>query len=238
MSIRQSFVRIGGELGRGLLDLLFPPQCIGCRRPGTWLCADCVSSLPYITTSTCRRCGVPISEGPLCERCHRNPPRLDRIGSVFLFEGPIRRAVHRLKYRNARALANPLGASMADWWREHPIEADAIVPVPLHADRLRQRGYNQAALLARELERRTGLPLREDILIRVRSTRPQMELDAEARQRNMVGAFSCPNGQAKGQSILLIDDVCTTGATLEACADALRAGGASAVSALTLARAP
>jgi ComF family protein len=146
--------------------------------------------------------------------------------------------VHHLKYRNGRALALPLGSIMATWCDAHALRADVIVPVPLHPDRLRERGYNQAALLARELERRVGLPVRESVLSRVRYTRSQMELDAEARRRNVQGAFRCADGRVRGQHVLLVDDVCTTGATIAACADALRAGGAARVEALTLARAP
>jgi ComF family protein len=115
---------------------------------------------------------------------------------------------------------------------------DVIVPVPLHPARLRRRGYNQAALLARELGRRVGLPVEERALQRVRATRSQMRLSAADRRRNVQGAFRCADGRVRGRRVLLLDDVCTTGATLEACADALRAGGAESVWALTLARAP
>ncbi len=127
---------------------------------------------------------------------------------------------------------------MAAWWDQHPLEVNIIVPVPLHPSRLRQRGYNQATLLARKLERHTGLPLDEKALIRVRHTPSQMRLDAEARRQNVMGAFHCPGEQIAGRRVLVVDDVCTTGATLAACADALRASGATTVQALTLARTP
>ena len=163
--------------------------------------------------------------------------RLEGIRSVSPFCGPIQRAIHYLKYRHGYALAEPLGELMAEYWQKHPLPADVIVPVPLHPSRLRARGYNQAALLVWALARRIGLPVDEEALFRVRATASQMRLKAGDRRRNVQDAFYCPPSRMDGRRVLLIDDVCTTGATLEACADVLRAGGARAVWALTLARA-
>ncbi|MDY7039964.1 MAG: ComF family protein [Chloroflexota bacterium] len=126
---------------------------------------------------------------------------------------------------------------MANYLQENPITAEAIVPVPLHPTRERTRGYNQSALLARRITEATELPICENLLARVQATSPQVELGAEERRQNVHGAFQCQSGAARGRRILLIDDVCTTGATLEACSQALRADGATSVWALTLARA-
>jgi ComF family protein len=156
---------------------------------------------------------------------------------VLYFDGVLRTAIHALKYRNAQHLADPLGEMMGDYWRAHHIPADVIVPVPLHPSRERARGYNQSALLARRLGEITGLPIKENLLARIRATAPQVELGAEARRENVRGAFHCAPASAAGLHVLLVDDVCTTGSTLEACSQALRAGGASSVWALTLARA-
>ncbi|MBN1178288.1 MAG: ComF family protein [Anaerolineae bacterium] len=136
-------------------------------------------------------------------------------------------------------MAQPLGHVLATWWKDHPQPpTDVIVPVPLHPERLHQRGYNQTALLAHHMSRATGIPVAEHMLIRTRNTGSQMRLAAEARRQNVAEAFLCPDGYARGKHVLVLDDVCTTGATLEACADALHAADAATVHALTLARTP
>jgi len=149
----------------------------------------------------------------------------------------MREAIHRLKYSNSQDLAAPLGEMMVSYWQDVHLSADVIVPVPLHVRRLRERGYNQAALLARELGKGVGLPVLENALIRVRETSPQVDLNAEDRKENVRGAFHCPDDRLAGNRVLLGDDVYTTGATLEACSLALKQRGVRTVWALTLARA-
>jgi ComF family protein len=155
---------------------------------------------------------------------------------VAYFDGTLREAIHHFKYSNLQDLATPLGQLMGDYWKQSPLPAEIIVPVPLHTDRLRERGYNQAALLARELGRSSGLSVSESSLTRVRATRPQVDLSAQERKENVRDAFHCPGTELKGKRVVLIDDVFTTGATLEACSIALRQVGACSVWALTLAR--
>ena len=174
---------------------------------------------------------------PLCARCQTAPLQIERIRSVVYFEGALRKAMHGLKYRGRAVLAEPMGELMAAYWMQHSMPADLMVPVPLHADRLRERGYNQAALLAREMARRARLVVEEQALVRQRATASQVKLDARQRKENVRDAFHCSGNSLTGKRVLLIDDVCTTGATLEACAVALYAGGARGVQALTLARA-
>jgi len=219
------------------LDLLFPPRCVGCGRVGAWLCADCLDQIPRVEPPFCTRCGDKATDDGLCARCQTSPLQIDCIRSAVYFEGTLRQAVHWLKYRGRTALAQPMGGLLAEYWMQHPMPADVVVPVPLHADRLRERGYNQAALLAREMAGRAGLAMDEQTLTRQRSTSPQTELDAKQRKQNVHDAFRCSGEGLAGKQVLLIDDVCTTGATLEACAVALCAGGARSVQALTLARA-
>lgn len=148
----------------------------------------------------------------------------------------MRQAIHHLKYSSSQDLATPLGEMMVSYWQDVPLPADVIVPVPLHARRLRERGYNQAALLARELGKGMGLPVLENALVRVRDTSSQVDLSAQKRKENMRGAFHCPDDRSAGKRVLLVDDVYTTGATLEACSLALRQRGVHTVWALTLAR--
>jgi ComF family protein len=174
----------------------------------------------------------------LCAGCRASPLTIDSIRSLTLFDGRIRHAVHAFKYRRVAALAEPLGDALARFWMQTPTPARAIVPVPLHPLRRRERGYNQAELLARRVGRAARLPVYPDALRRVRATAVQMTLDAAQRRANVAEAFECIAPELRGAAVLLIDDVCTTGATLDACAVALKAAGAEAVHGLTLARTP
>jgi ComF family protein len=172
----------------------------------------------------------------LCLSCRKAPLQIDGIRAVGYLEGTLRTAIHRFKYSNIQPLAIPLGQLMAQYLLQNQLPVEVVVPVPLHAQRLKERGYNQAALLAQEITKTLGLPLLENALSRVKSTVPQVGLGARERRDNVRGAFHCADGRLKEQRVLLIDDVCTTGATLEACSLALRESGVSAVWGLVLAR--
>jgi len=204
------------------LNLLFPPRCVACEARGAWLCAGCVDQILFF-------------EPPW-------PPILDEIEplrgvrAAAHLNGPLRQAIHRFKYGGLRALTPVLGEILCDCWDAEPWPVDAIVPVPLHPQRLRERGYNQSALLARELGRHSGLLVAEGTLQRVTPTPPQVGLRATERAENVRGAFRCRNDALAGKQVLLVDDVLTTGATLRACAGALLEGKAGAVWGLTLAR--
>lgn len=185
----------------------------------------------------CPRCGRPQASGMVCPGCWQRPTEIDGIRSPFRFDEVIRKAIHELKYRNLRAISNRLAELLADYLEESPLPREALVGVPLHPRRLRERGYNQSGLLARELGKHTGLPVIEDCLIRVKQAQPQVKAaDAEERRRNVADAFVCRDERVKGKRIVLIDDVCTSGATLESCAAALKDKGATSVWGLTLAR--
>ncbi len=223
---------------RRIIDLIFPPRCGGCDTQGSLWCDDCRASVLPISSPTCLRCGQPDTHSDLCANCRASPLTIDSIRSLTLFEGRIRHAVHAFKYRRVAALAEPLGDALAGFWIQAPTPARAIVPVPLHPHRQRERGYNQAELLARQVGRAARLPVYADALRRVRATAVQMTLDAAERKANVAEAFECSASNLRGVPVLLIDDVCTTGATLDACAVALKAAGAEAVHGLTLARTP
>jgi ComF family protein len=201
------------------------------------LCAKCRDEFDLVEPPFCPHCGRPGPRGHLCPLCQRDPLRIDGVRSVAYFDGTLREAIHHLKYYNKQDLAVPLGKLMGDYWEKSPLPAEIIVPVPLHQDRLRERGYNQAVLLARELGKKIGLPVLQNSLVRVRATRPQVDLNAQERKENVSDAFRCSNVELKGERVLLVDDVCTTGATLEACSIALRQVGVRSVWALTLAMA-
>jgi len=173
----------------------------------------------------------------VCPGCWQRQAQIDGIRSLFSFDEVVRKAIHQLKYRNFKAISPCLAELLADYLRSNSLPGEALVYVPLHPGRLRERGYNQSGLLARELGGRIDLPVVEDCLVRVRHARPQVRaVDVEERRRNVADAFVCRDERVKGKQIILIDDVCTSGATLESCAAALKDGGAMSVWGLTLAR--
>ena len=246
VTVAETIARHWDGLSSQFVDFLFPPRCVGCRRLGVWLCAECLDQVLRVAPPVCARCGTMVAADGLCHRCQTAPLHIECIRSVFCFEGVLRDALHRFKYRGLTALAASLGGLMAAYWTQHPVPADVVVPVPLHAARRRERGYNQAALLAREMVRQAAashyadqaeLDVDEQALVRQHATSPQVELDRRRRKENVRGAFRCSGQELVGKQVLLIDDVCTTGATLEACAAALYSGGVGGVRALTLARA-
>ncbi len=225
------------KLGGMALSLLFPQWCIGCGKDGGFICDSCRSLLPRVMPPLCPRCGRPQPSGILCSSCVSWQAEIDGIRSPFRFDGVIRQVIHQLKYRNIRALAAPLAQMLNDYLTTNPMPVEALVPVPLHRKRLRERGYNQSSLLAKELGKLTNLPVVDDCLIRQRPTQPQARTsNVDERQSNVVDAFACCNQRLRDKQVLLIDDVSTSGATLNACAVALKAAGANLVWGLVLAR--
>lgn len=233
-----------------LLDFILPTSCSYCRSPVgdspvPYFCTSCWSDFTPIHDSVCRRCGKPFdspvalshSPGHECGTCRLNPPLFDQALAIGYFEGALREAVHQFKYRPCRALGRPLGQ-----WMSKNIcsisDIDMVMPVPLHAKRLKHRGFNQSLLLARQINVTYHIPLSYDNLLRVKATRPQVELSGEERIKNVAGAFAlCRPGRLADTSIMLVDDVFTTGATMNECAAVLKSAGAAQVIAVTLARA-
>jgi ComF family protein len=174
--------------------------------------------------------------GAACRGCVSLPADIDGIRAPFVFEGVIRRAVHELKYRNLRSLAPSLAGLLHDYLVANPLPGDVLVPVPLHRKRLRERGYNQSALLAGELGKRCGLPVIADCLVRRGYTPPQARSAGVAeRHENVAGVFTCLDDRLKDKHVILIDDVSTSGATLNAAAAVMKAAGALSVRGLTVA---
>lgn len=227
------------------LDLLFPQWCIGCGKGGSLICPTCQNTLAIVAPPLCPRCGRPQASGVLCPSCinwqatsaSSGQAEIDGIRSLYRFEGTTRKAVHQLKYRNIRALAEPLALLLNDYLANHPVPGDVLAPVPLHPKRLKERGYNQSALLAAELGKLANLPVVDDCLVRQQATPPQARTaTVEERRTNVAEAFTCSNDCLRNRQVILIDDVSTSGATLNACAAALKAGGAAVVWGLTVAR--
>ena len=220
-----------------MIVFLFPSHCIGCGRIGTFLCDACCQKLPGIPLPICNNCGKPESTATLCPTCWGWQSQIDGIRSPFRFEGVIRQAIHELKYRNLKAIAGRLAELLFDYLQANPMPGEVLVPVPLHLRRLQERGYNQSRLLAKELGKLIALPLIDGGLHRLKDSLPQARTTTvEERRRNVANAFACRNEKLNGRSVILIDDVCTSGATLEACAKALKRAGAVSVWGLTLAR--
>lgn len=233
-----TFVRPAALLRRGALaltDLVFPPRCGLCGVFGPFVCAMCVAALPHAGGGRCPLCAARATFGDCRDCAAAAGGGLDGTIAATRYEAGARRLVHRLKYDRLSALAAPMAELMAETLATAP-PVDVVVPVPLHPRRERDRGFNQSALLAREIASRLGIDYAPRALERVRRTSPQArEPDSAARARNVAGAFA-PRQPVVGRAVLLVDDVMTTGATLRACATVLREGGARAVYATVFAR--
>ncbi len=223
------------QVNDSLLDLIFPFTCVVCGREGEYLCSSCESALPRLKTPFCPLCADPVSRG-VCHRCATVRVAFDGVRSPYLFEGPVRDMVYGLKYRDLRAAAPHIARLMAEYLASSPMPADVLAPVPLHRRRLRERGYNQAELLAGELGKLTGLPVDARMLRRVTDTPPQVSIEnPDERRRNIADAFEAREG-LDGLMVVVVDDVVTTASTMTACATALKAAGARSVWGLALAR--
>ena len=226
-----------GQLAELAIDSFFPRQCVSCGKVGSFLCPDCRGKLPRLLPPLCPKCGRPQASGIVCPSCSQRQTEIDGIRSPFRFDEVIRKAIHELKYHNLKAISPCLAELLADYLQSNPLPGEVIIPVPLHPRRLRERGYNQSSFLARELSKLINLPVVEDCLIRVKQALPQVKTsNIEERRQNVANAFACQDDRVNDKRIILIDDVCTSGATLESCAAALKSRGAISVWGLTLAR--
>jgi competence protein ComFC len=218
------------------LDLLFPPQCAGCGIPNTRWCVDCARNTQKIISPYCIICGRPGDFNPYCDICQSHMPSFTGLRSWAVYGGFIRKAIHKLKYYRDIALGEVLSNVLLRLFLKQKWQVDLIIPVPLSLDRIEKRGYNQASLLARPLAYNLRLDFSNHMLFRERDTRSQVGLSAIERRLNVKGAFRANERLVSGRYILLIDDVTTTGSTLDACAETLMHAGAQSVHCLTLAR--
>lgn len=220
-----------------LLDWIYPPVCGGCQKPGSRWCMPCRSSLERIGPDTCPICGQPQRNREICSTCLKNPPPYKALSSYATYQGPLREAIHSLKYQKDIGIGEALAGHLVEAFNERNWKIDVVTSVPLSRNRILQRGYNQASVLARPLSLFIKKPYCPQALRRIRETPPQVGLTGMERRQNLYGAFQANPRWTLGRTFLVIDDVTTTGATIQACSEALLQSGAAAVYGLTLARA-
>ncbi len=230
----------------GLVDLVIPPVCLGCKQPMAahhTLCSTCWRSITFIGAPLCDRLGLPMpydTGGVMVSAAAvRNPPAYDRARFVAHYDGHMRRLIHDFKFRDQQDARHLFGRWLTTAGLDLFNDADLIVPVPLYRLRLLSRRFNQAVMLANEVSRLTNVPAQPFALIRTRRTKQQVGLTMVQRQRNVRGAFQVPQRRRQDiadRHIVLVDDVVTTGSTVEACAKALIDAGAARVDVLSLAR--
>lgn len=219
------------------LDWLYPPVCAGCNQPGSRWCANCQDKAIPIQKPICRICGDPIKTGALCNSCTSKAPSFTALRSWAEFESPVRDALISLKYRSNIGIGELLAQPLIEIYTHEKWSVDLVVPIPLSKEHLNQRGYNQAAFIAKPLALKLQIPYQPQSIHRVKETVSQIHLSAAERYTNLHGAFSANPATLNGKKVLLIDDVTTTGATMKSCADAARQAGAIEIYGLTVARA-
>ncbi|MCE5334068.1 MAG: ComF family protein [Desulfobacteraceae bacterium] len=248
---RSTIAHIGAGLrlaGQSLLDLCFPKVCAGCGRTGDisegFWCGSCLDSIPWIASPLCPRCGRPFTDSPdspdhFCGECLKSAFHFDAARSALLHSGVVRERVHEFKFGGRLERLPPLSELLRSAYRSSGFpRPDLVLPVPLHVRRLKERGFNQSGLLAREFSRKSGLEVSHVLLARRHWTEPQTRLNRRQRLKNVRGAFEVHGGMdVKGGRVLLVDDVYTTGSTLSECARALKKAGVREVFALTVTRA-
>ena len=221
-----------------LLDTTFPARCVTCHKEGSFICDACQKTTRIIGERCCQLCGEPVSfGGSLCNQCERAPLEIGGIRSIYYYEGAVKDAILQLKFHGLKSIVPLLGSHMSAYMSGNQLDADFIVPVPSHSKRIRERGYNQAELLARALASISGISVEAKTLRRIKLVRPQSSSSSrEERRTNVIDTFVCSGEGVSGKRVLLVDDVCTTGYTLEACSRELRTACAAEVRALTVAR--
>lgn len=219
----------------GLLDLLFPRRCVSCGRIGKYICPRCFPKIKFIQHQLCPVCGKAAIDGithPYCWGRYR----MDGMFAACHYQGVVKQAIHLLKYRQVSDLVTELSLLLFESYPKTIPKLDLLIPVPLHFRREKERGFNQSFLLAKSLGKKLGIPVKNNILKRIRYTKPQADLKREKRLDNIRNVFVCSqNGPLRGKTIGLVDDVATTFATINECCRVLKQAGAKAVWGIVLA---
>lgn len=221
----------------GIIDWMFPPSCAGCEKFGFRWCEECQAKTEIVSPNVCVYCERDLPSNRTCLHCTEINPNINQMLVWGLHTGPLRQALHKLKYQRDIGLGEMLANHLIRRLSDLAIHIDVVVPVPLGQTRFRQRGYNQASLLARPISLANRVPYRPGAIKRVRDTRTQVGLSVRERRENMAGAFKADPKQVSGKTILLVDDVMTTGATMESAASALKYAGAHFIVGIALAKA-
>jgi len=230
-----------------IVDFFFPPICFICGKvlqdnKNLLICKSCIEQLPFIKEPFCSMCGMPFfgdTMSHICGRCQKEPFHFDRARSIFVFEREIKKAIYCLKYNSRPLISSTLGILFTQYAQNliSKDDYDVVVPVPLHKSRLRQRGFNQSIFLAKRLAKSLNIEVDLLRLKRIKDTKPQTQLSERERKINVKGAFLCIDKEYfNNKRVLLVDDVFTTGATVNECARILKSSGAKTVDVLTLAR--
>lgn len=221
---------------RSIFNRILARDCLLCGAPSGSqpLCPACLADLPWHRQPHCPQCGLPTPDGQVCGACLKRPPAFDRTLAALAYAFPLDQMIPRLKYHGQLAIAPALGACLTQA-AESAARPDCLIPMPLHPARIRQRGFNHATEIARDVAKRLGLPLDTASCRRVRDTPPQMRLKHDARRSNVRGAFACAE-DVQGKRVALIDDVMTTGTSLDALAAAAKRAGAREVDCWVVAR--
>lgn len=220
----------------GMLDLLYPPECGGCGRVGSRWCSDCQRRVNILDGFLCDICGLPRDQAGVCDACLTDRPHFRALRAWAVFDEPVQTALHKLKYRRDISMGDSLALQMMTFVKDLNWQIDMIVPIPLGRQRLKERGYNQVAMIAKPLALGLNIRYAPNELVRRKETRSQVGLTRAERKANMHQAFQAGAGVI-GKTILVMDDVSTTGSTLSSSAEALSSSGAKDVYALTVARA-
>ncbi len=223
------------RLTSSALDLIFPPACGGCGKVGSHWCIECQQRVQILNGTVCEVCGLPQDTDGICNTCRAERPHFRALRAWTVFEDPVRKALHKLKYYRNFSLGDALAAQIADFAKGLNWHADMLLPIPLGRQRMKERGYNQSAMIAEPLAMALNIEFAPQALVRRKETRSQVGLSKQERHKNMLGAFQAAG--VSGKTILVLDDVSTTGSTLSSSAEALLSAGAKDVYALTVARA-